>query len=507
MDQESSQGELLEHCGIVGAMALQNKPVLEKDAAALMRRVFDGARELSHRGQEGWGVAGLRLVKTEAGEGHFKQLRWHTEEGTIPRQAPLEAQGCLGDAVIAQTRYGTSGDGTKTNCQPIVLNTKFGMLAVAHNGQITNTKELTRKLVREFHVALPPGASDTWLIPYLIHHQKTTSLEKAVKAAALLLEGSFSLLILHENGLLALRDRFGIRPLFYGVNKSVQQFCLASETPALTTMGVKSWQVLEPGQLVSIRFDCDSLSSRKPEFASVIPLRRGEVRRYCPFELVYFARPDGYCPVTGSRVALLRMEMGRRLALKDQAADFTADVVVGVPESARDIGVDYANASGLPYVEALRRNRIYLRDGKRTFMAPTQEERENMVRQKFLVITELVKGNRVVLVDDSIVRSTTIRILVAMLFENGAAEVHVRLAFPKVVESCPLGIDIATKDELIAPGRNDAEIAKLVGATSVRYLDPAEMLAAVSGKEWQGESWVKAPYCSGCYGGCYPTLK
>ena len=442
-------------CGIFGIYAG------ERDVA---RITHFGLLALQHRGQESAGIA------VSDGD-HLTVLR---EMGLVAQVFTEDTlRGLDGQCAIGHTRYSTTGATMWTNAQPSVQHGNGRAVAIAHNGNLTNTSELRAEL-RAAGVRLS-STSDTEAIAALIARDERP-LEEAVPAAMGRLEGAYSIVMLSEGKLVGFRDPAGIRPLALG--RLEDDWLLASESCAFDLIGAETVRELEPGEAVIVdERGLRSLRALEPDAHPSL----------CIFEFIYFARPDSQ--LDGVALHGARVRMGERLAGEAPAE---ADLVVPIPDSGTPAAIGFARASGIPYGEGLIKNRYV----GRTFIQPDQALREHGIRTKFNALEELA-GKRVVVVDDSIVRGTTTRKIVAMLFEAGAAEVHVRISSPPIVSPCFYGVDMATEGELIASTRTVEEIRERLGATSLAYLSLEGLQAATQRPA--------SRFCRACLTRDYPT--
>jgi amidophosphoribosyltransferase len=446
-------------CGVLGVYAPG------RDVARLS---YFGLLALQHRGQESAGIAvsdGARITV----------LR---EMGLVAEAFSEEKlRGLRGQAAVAHCRYSTTGSTRWANAQPLVQHGGARTVALAHNGNLTNAADLRAELAR-CSIRLS-STSDTEAIAALVAHDERP-LADAVAAAMPRLEGAFSAVLLAEGKLVGFRDPHGIRPLVLGRlpgPEDAPAYVIASETCALDLLGAGFLREVEPGELIVV----DERGVRSLEAAEA-----GE-RALCIFELIYFARPDS--KLRGVELHRARVRMGERLA---REAPAEADVVIPVPDSGTPSAIGYARASGIPYGEGLIKSRYV----GRTFIQPDQTLREVGIGTKFNALSE-VAGKRLVVVDDSIVRGSTTRKIVAMLLDAGALEVHVRISSPPVVSPCFYGVDMATERELIAGSGGVAQVRTLIGATSLAYLSLAGLAAA-----------TRRPartFCRACLTGSYPT--
>jgi amidophosphoribosyltransferase len=445
-------------CGIVGVNGVP-------EAA---RMAFLGLYSLQHRGQE---AAGIVSVDSAPDGGA------HVHKGTgLVADAFSEStlRRLRGTTAVGHIRYSTAGGAGLHNAQPLLVRYSEGDLALAHNGNLTNAGELRSRLVHEG--ALFQSKIDSEVIVHLIARSRREGVDAQIDDALSQLEGAFSVLITVGDTLYAARDPNGFRPLVLGMKEG--GYVVASETCALDILGAAYIRDLEPGEVVRIE---------DGELTRLRPLVTYQTPSPCIFELVYFARPDSR--LGGVSVDRARRAFGRRLA-EEQPAE--ADCVISVPDSANSAALGFAEASGIPYELGLIRNHYV----GRTFIEPSQAGRDFKVRLKYSPVKEVLAGKRVVVVDDSLVRGTTSQGLVTLLREAGATEVHFRLASPPVRHPCYYGIDMPTREELIAARMTTDEIREHLAVDSIGYLSPEGMLESVG----DGGS-----YCSACFSGDYPT--
>ena len=448
--------ELHEECGVFGIFGVP-------DAASL---TYYGLHALQHRGQEGAGIVAVD-------NGTFRRIKGNglvTEVFNEEKLATLR-----GDMAIGHVRYTTAGGGGIENVQPFLFRHNSGDFAMAHNGNIVNSKLLRDYL--ENKGSLFQSSSDSEILAHLI--KKETRFRDRPRIFAIIdalnmLEGAFAFLIMTANRIYACRDKYGLRPLSIG--RLGDGWVVSSETCAFDVLGAEFVRDVAPGEIVTI--DHQGLRSRDYSM-----YKRCEM---CAMEYIYFARPDS--DIEGCNVHAYRKESGR-LLFKEAPAE--ADIVVGVPDSSLSAAMGYAEASGLPYEMGLIKNKYI----GRTFIQPTQELREKGVRMKLSAVRTIVRGKRVVLVDDSIVRGTTSRRIVTMLKEAGATEVHVRIASPPMTNPCFYGVDTSTYDELISARKNVEGVREEIGADSLSFLSPEALLKAGNRKE----------LCMACFTGHYPT--
>lgn len=432
---------------------------------------YFGLHSLQHRGQEGAGI-----LANEAGN-----LRRHRGLGLVSevfkRQEDLEQ--LQGHAAIGHVRYATAGGASINNVQPFLFDFFDMQLGLAHNGNLTNTQSLKREL--EAQGAIFSSSSDTEILMHLIRRSKKEFLLDKIKEALNQVKGGFAYLIMAEDKLIVALDPNGFRPLSIGRMKN-GAWVVSSETCAFEVVGAEWVEDVKPGELVII----DDQGIQHDSYTDDTQLA------ICSMEYVYFARPDSV--INGINVHAARKKMGRRLA---QEAKIEADIVVGVPNSSLSAASGYAEESGLPYEMGLIKNQYT----QRTFIQPTQELREQGVRMKLSAVSSIVKGKRVVMVDDSIVRGTTSRRIVQLLRDAGAAEVHVAIASPPLKYPCFFGIDIQQRSELIAANHSNEEICEIIGADSLSFLSLEGLIEGV-GMETDAPN---GGLCVAYFDGDYPT--
>lgn len=425
-----------------------------------------GLYSLQHRGQESVGVA----VFDDQGGGRVVRSM-----GTLSQELAAELMSLAGQTAIGHTRYSTAGSSTIENAQPVFVRSRGGYIALAHNGNITNAGELRMEL--ESHGSIFSSTMDSEVLVHRLARSTATAPEARVAEALQGVDGAFSLIIGFGDTLVAARDPRGWRPLVMGrLNGSV---VFASETCALDIVGARFEREVGPGEIVAV----DRAGVR-----SSFPLERKELAR-CVFEYVYFARPDSL--VFGGSVDRARRALGRQLAREHPAP--RGELVFSVPDSSNSAALGFAEASGLPYELALIRNHYV----GRTFIQPTQADRDAKVKVKYNVVKEVVAGRSVVMVDDSIVRGTTTRGLVSLVRAGGAREVHMRVSSPPITGPCYYGIDTPTREELIAANLDQEQIRRHLGVDSLGYLSLEGMLNAVP----DGPHG----FCHACFSGDYPT--
>lgn len=454
-------GHIHEECGVFGIFAPGRQDVASTAYYALFA--------LQHRGQESAGI----VVNND---GVFTA---HKDVGLVNDVFTQDVLRRLGEGnmAIGHVRYSTTGAGGRENAQPIVVNHLKGNMALAHNGNLVNSFELRSELENEgsiFHTT-----SDTEVISYVITKErvKLCSIEQAVLAAMDRIKGAYSLVVMSPSKLIAARDPHGFRPLCYGVRED-GAYIVASESCALDSVGAKLIREVEPGEMLV--FTSDGIVSNTEHC--------GRDKRVCAFEYFYIARPDSV--IDGCSVHEARKRIGSFLA---EQYPIQADVVVGVPDSGLDAALGYSQTSGIPYGIGIIKNKYI----GRTFIAPGQEAREDRVRIKLNVITSEIRNKRVILIDDSIVRGTTSGRIVRLLREDGAKEVHMLSSAPAFLNPCYYGTDIDSRENLIACKHTNEEIAKIIGADSVGFLD-VKYLPRITGKSC-------GAFCSACFDGNYPT--
>jgi len=424
-----------------------------------------GLYALQHRGQESAGIA--------ASDG--EQVRLAREMGYVADVFDGATLAQLrGRLAVGHVRYSTAGESKLANAQPILIDCAHGQIAIGHNGNLVNARELREELVQQGSIF--QSSSDTEVIAHLYARSKAGSVEDAIVESVSQVQGAFSLVILTRDRLIAVRDPHGFRPLALG--RLDDAYVVASETCAMDLIGATYMRDVEPGEVLVV--SAEGLKSLKP-FAPA-PLA------HCIFEHVYFARPDSY--VFGRSVNEVRTELGRVLAREQPVG---ADVVVPVPDSGVCAAMGYAEASGVPLRMGLIRNHYV----GRTFIQPQQSIRHFGVKVKLNPVRSILDGKRVVLVDDSIVRGTTSRKIVRMVRAAGAREVHVRISCPPTISPCFYGVDTPSRTELIAATHTLDEVRDFIEADSVQYLSLGGLLSAVDG--------ARASYCTSCYTGVYPV--
>ena len=445
-----------EFCGIFGIYG-------DRKAA---EKTYLGLYALQHRGQESSGIAASngREIAVHKGMG----LVWSvfSDPDIMPR--------LVGNAAIGHNRYSTTGSSGLINAQPLLIQFKAGQIAAAHNGNLVNARELRRTM--EEKGSIFQTTSDSEIVLHLIARSEKKSIEEMIIESLLPLEGAYCFVFLTPSKLIAARDPYGFRPLCLG--KSGDAMIVASESCALDIIGAEYIRDIEPGEVVII--DEDGITSRY--------LPEARKKALCVFEYIYFSRPDSI--IFHEKVDKTRRRLGKRLA---KEAPCSADIVIAVPDSANTAALGYAQESGLRFEIGLIRNHYV----GRSFIAPHQKKRDRDVKVKFNTVTGVLKGKRVVVVEDSIVRGTTLKQLVRLIRNAGAAKVHVRVSSPPVISPCFYGIDIATRGELIGSSHTVHEIEQYIEADSLAYLSVEGMLDAVPDGSL---------HCTACFTGNYPTL-
>ncbi len=452
--------KLHEECGVFGIYRQERSDV----AAACYYALY----ALQHRGQESCGIAvnDRGVIKNRKDVGLVNEV--FTRE-------TLDELGA-GKMAIGHVRYGTKGMNPRLNAQPMLINHIKGAMAIAHNGALTNAGELREAL--ELQGSIFHTTSDTEVISYIITKERLTapSIEAAVSGAMNRLAGAYSLVIMSPTKLIAARDPHGFRPLCLG--ELSDGYVFASESCALDSIGARFVRDLLPGEIVVIS---------KNGLVSITDHVGQCPKKTCVFEYIYFARPDSV--IDGSSVHIARQRAGAYLALEHPVQ---ADVVIGVPDSGIDAAIGYAKQSGIPYGLGFIKNKYI----GRTFIQPTQSDRENLVGIKLNPVSATVSGKRVVLIDDSIVRGTTCARIVKLLREAGATEVHMRSSAPPFLNPCYFGTDIDSREKLIACRHTQDEIRDIIGADTLGYLS-CESVTRLTDNS-QG-------FCTACFDGNYPV--
>lgn len=452
-----------EECGIIGIFAPN------EDVA---RMAFFGLFALQHRGEEAAGIA--------VSDG--QTLRLHKDVGLVSQVfTPQNLAPLRGHYAIGHTRYSTTGSSSARNAQPFLIDTRHGPVAVAHNGNLVNAASLRSELL-EHGIGLF-SSSDTELITMMLAGAAGQTWNERLKSCMKRWVGAYSLVILTTDGVLAVRDPWGFRPLSVGLLPT-GGWAAASESGALQTLGCESIREVKPGEIIALSNSALSVQQALPPAPELA---------CCVFEHIYFSRPDSFW--NGQVVHQVRQNLGRILAEESAVAE--ADVVIPVPDSSIPAAIGYSAQSGIPYNDGFIKNRYI----GRTFIQPTDSLRKQGIALKFNVIAENVRDKRVVMIDDSIVRGNTTGALVHMLRRAGAHEVHVRITCPPIMHPCFMGVDMGTYEELIAHRMSNEEICKHIGADSLRYISLEGMMRAAQGMQ-AGDG--PSGYCTACFTGRYP---
>lgn len=457
MNFPETDRSLHEECGVFGVWGVP-------EAASL---TYYGLHALQHRGQEGCGIV------TVNEDGVLKRVKGEGLVTEVFNEARLSA--LQGNMAIGHVRYSTTGGGGIENVQPFLFRHNTGDFALAHNGNLVNSVLLRKYL--EDRGSLFQSTSDSEILAHLIKKDNADARKPRIFSivhALNMIEGAFAFLIMTSGRIYACRDKYGLRPLSIG--RLGDGYVLSSETCAFDVIGAEFVRDLEPGEIVTV--DHHGIRSRN----------YSEFRKHlmCAMEYIYFARPDS--DIEGCNVHSFRKETGRLLW---QEAPADADIVVGVPDSSLSAAMGYSEASGLPYEMGLIKNKYI----GRTFIQPSQALREKGVRMKLSAVKTIVKGRRVVLVDDSVVRGTTSRRIVCMLREAGAREVHLRIASPQITRPCFYGVDISTYEELMCAHKTLEQVKESIGVDTVAFLSEEALFKA------GGRSGL----CQACFNGKYPT--
>lgn len=453
---------LHEECGVFG--------IFENKTTYVAQSVYHGLYALQHRGQESCGIA-------VNDDGVFRHHRGDGLVHEVFTNEKMEHLG-VGNMAIGHVRYSTTGGKNANNIQPLVIRHIKGNLAVAHNGNLVNAPDLRKQF--ELKGGIFHGTSDTESIAYSIVAERLTSksTEEAVEKVMRSLKGAYSCVVMTATKLIAFRDPDGFRPLCLGKTAD-GAWIVSSESCAIDSIGAEFVRDIAPGEIVVI--STEGVESIKTHCGS-----RGNI---CVFEYIYFARPDSV--IEGSSVQQARIRAGRFLA---QEHPVDADIVIGVPDSGLDAALGYAQESKIPYGIGFVKNRYI----GRSFIQPNQNQREDAVRIKLNVIKENIKGKRVIMIDDSIVRGTTCARIVALLREAGAKEVHMRVSAPPFKYPCFFGTDVDSQENLIACKFDTVdEIAKEIGVDSLGYLSVCATKKLAENSD--------CGFCDGCFTGCYPV--
>ena len=450
-----------EECGVFGIYA--------PGGEAAAPYIFDGLSALQHRGQES---AGISVTDPQGVKGN---IRTKKGMGLVHEVfSPEDLRQMKGNLGIGHVRYSTTGESIPENAQPIAMNYIKGCLAIVHNGNIVNAAALKEEQL--YRGQAHYTTSDTEILAYEIISERvrTRSVEEAVRNAVRRIKGGFACIVMSPGKLVGVRDPYGIKPLMLGKKKGM--YVLASESAAIRAVGAVPVRDIRPGEIIAIAAN----GIRSDESLC------GKMPAHCVFEYIYFARSDSV--IDGVAVHEARFRAGQALA---RSAPACADIVAGVPDSGLIAAEGYAAEAGIPFVLAFHKNSYV----GRSFIKPTDEERKNAVHRKLSVLKSAVEGKRIVLIDDSIVRGTTMRQIVAMLREAGAPEVHVRISSPPFLYPCYYGTDVPSSRQLIASEHSDEEIRREIGADSLSYLS-MEGLRTMAGD---------LPFCAACFDGKYPV--
>jgi amidophosphoribosyltransferase len=460
-DEHSSKPDKPEEaCGVFGIYAPG------EDVAKL---TYFGLYALQHRGQESAGIA------TFDGE----KVHLHKDMGLVSQVFNESSLGHLpGNLAVGHTRYSTTGSSRVVNAQPVVVETRLGSLALAHNGNLVNTKELREELLSRKCEFVSTTDSEAIAVAIGLEVDNGKGWLEAAISAFGMCQGAFSLTIATPQGVMGVRDPHGVRPLVIGILPTTPvRYVLASETCGLDIIGAEFLRDVEPGELVWIT----------EEGMASFHWSQQQKRKLCIFEMIYFARPDSQ--MEGESLYSYRLRIGRLLAAESPT---DADIVIGVPDSGIPAAIGFSQASGIPYAEGLIKNRYV----GRTFIQPTQTMRESGIRMKLNPLKDVLEGKRVIIIDDSIVRGTTSRKIVKALRDAGATAVHMRISSPPVTHPCFYGIDTDNQDQLIAATKSVAEIAAQIGVDSLAFLSWDGMLKATNEDPMS--------FCSACFTGDYP---
>ncbi len=449
------EDKMEEECGVIG---------IYNPGEEVSQDLYYGLFALQHRGQESAGMA--------VSDG--KKIRLHKAMGLVTEAfSQNEVDSLKGSIGIGHVRYSTTGSSIVQNAQPILATYLAGQIALAHNGNITNANQLRENLANSGSVF--QSSIDTELIVNLIAKYGQTDIDESLMKVMIDLKGSYSMVIMNKNKLVGVRDPFGNRPLCIG-KLGKDGYVLASESCALDTIGATFFRDVEPGEIIVI--DEKGVHSKK--------IFNTDKKALCIFEYIYFARPDS--TIDGINVNVARKKMGEQLA-KEHPLD--VDVIIPVPDSGTVAGIGYAETVGKPFAFGLLKNRY----AGRTFIQPSQKIREIGVKLKLNPIKEIIKGKKVALVDDSIVRGTTSKKIIEMVREAGAKEVHMLITSPPVIKSCYYGIDTAGEDQLAAAKRSIKEVEKMIKADSLNYLSLEGLYNSLG---------LNQGFCTACFTGDYP---
>ncbi len=460
MDRFWQEDKLHEECGVFGIFSHSEDVALN---------TYWGLYALQHRGQESTGitVADGRTMKIKKGMGLVADV---FKDGVADLR---------GHAAIGHVRYSTTGASMPYNIQPLKVYYDGGNLALSHNGNLCNAGQLRMRLARAG--AVFQTTVDTEVVLALLAHSRKETIEERVAEAVNQIQGAFAILILTDDKLIAVRDPYGFRPLCLG--RLEDGWCVSSESCAFDLVGAEMLRDVRPGEMLVISSDRET--PRSIMWSKHLPARTA----HCVFEYVYFARNDSV--IDGQDVYGARIQMGRELA--KETRDIHPDIVISVPDSGTPAAIGYALEAGIPFLEGLTKNRYV----GRSFIQPTQKQRQNAVRLKLNPVRSVVAGKSVVMVDDSIVRGTTSGKIVRLLKDAGAREVHVCISSPPVTDSCYYGIDTSERRELIAARCSEREICEYIGADSLHYISLDSMRRAIKAINPDG-------LCCACFTDHYP---
>lgn len=448
-----------EHCGVFG---VYNHP-----AAAEI--TYLGLYALQHRGQESSGIA----------VSNGSRLSMHKEMGLVSQvfRGGETLARLKGSHALGHNRYSTTGSSTLVNAQPILIDFKAGQIAGAHNGNLTNAGAMRRQMEKDGSIFM--STTDTEVIMHLLAHSRRATIEQMILESLSHLQGAYSMLFLTPGALFGVRDPRGVRPLVLG--KLDNAWLLSSETCAFDLVGATFEREIEPGEMIKI--DASGISSYP------VPLfERVKNRAHCIFEYIYFSRPDSFA--FGNNVDKIRRKFGRQLAIEHPCTN--GDVVMGIPDSATTAALGYAQESGIKFDIGLIRNHYV----GRTFIHPVQTGRDHSVRIKFNPVKGVLKGKKVILVDDSIVRGTTMKKIVNLIKTAEPEEIHLRISSPPIICPCFYGIDMPTKEELIASAKSVEDIRSYLGVNSLGYLSIEGLLSVLKPEE-------RGNFCRACFDGNY----
>jgi amidophosphoribosyltransferase len=460
MTGTASEDKLHEECGVFGIYA--------QEGAEAAKDIYHGLTALQHRGQES---AGISVSDTQGPKGNSMTKKGMGLVSEVFSASDIEA--LKGNIGVGHVRYSTTGGSIPENAQPITMNYIKGMISLVYNGNLVNTKALKEKQMYRGQAHFT--TSDSEVIAYEIISARigSDSIESAVLNAAKGLKGGYALIIMSPRKLVALRDPFGIKPLIMG--RRDDAYIIASESAAIEAVGGEILRDIEPGEMVTV--GTDGIKSDRSLC--------GSKHAHCAFEYIYFARSDSR--IDGVEVRDARTEAGRLLAANDKVE---ADIVVGVPDSGLLAAEGYARASGIPFAIGFHKN-SYI---GRSFIKPSDSERQTAVHMKLSVLKPVVNGKRIVLIDDSIVRGTTMRQIIEMLKAAGAKEVHVRISSPPFLYPCYYGTDVPTAKQLIASEHSTEEVCGRIGADSLAYLRVEDLNVMAGG----------LGLCKACFDNDYP---